>query len=156
MLTLWSYQPPGSFPLPRPPWLLTPLWRGALQAPVLCGRDSSASCPAFRQSHCTSAGVESRPLFLQRHPCSASGSLEVNEGAGVWTPGSACCAGEGFPPPDGSRGGEASATRCRRRCRARAAHPPREGNTALPEKWGRGCLCGRLPLPRTQPPQDRA
>ena len=38
----------------------------------------------------------------------------------------------------------------------RAARPPGEGNTALPENWGRGRLRGRLPLPRTQPPQDRA
>ena len=132
MLTLWCYQPPGRFPLPRPPWLLAPLWQGALQAPVPRGWDSCASCPAFRQSRCTSAGVESRPLFLQRHACSASGSPEGNEGAGVWTPGSACCAREGFPPPGGSRGGEASAMWCRRSCR--------RGQLVLPGRETQPCL----------------
>lgn len=92
MLTLWSYQPPGNFPLPRPRWLLTPLWRGALQ--LLCpagGTPPHRACLPPGPRH--QRRGERRPLFLQRHPCSASGSLAGTEGAGVWTPGSACCAG---------------------------------------------------------------
>lgn len=83
MLTLWSYQPPGSFPLPRPRWLLTPL-RG-----VPRGRDSSASClPPSRPTAPAQGGEATSlpaasPMLCQWEPGGDRGSWGVDSGVSL-------------------------------------------------------------------------